>query len=1187
MGEEQEKWRRALLKKLRGAAGVKARIDAGDGASLQRSQLAKGTASAVADLVARCVEAGLARDGPEIAEALAAGADGGIVAMAAANARGPDGEPGARARRKRERAAALAAASSSGAGGGGGEDAKRTRLDDGDRARGSKRASGECKRATWALHALAKAPDADPASVAVAAEALTTAMRDSTRDSGVMDALLASVALYAAAKLQSSERVAEGGGHAHDGAIRFDARRELRACASRVAALLAKESTRLCARIDARGASNALWALATLASFGGSNARVTLEGGVGERERRDATRALVGALNGRPELRAAFNARDAANALWGCAKARVGLSDDATTQLASAVASAPEGGGANAVEASMALWALASMRGDGTIDARSARLAATGIVRRLAESVKSFTVTRGATINTGEVDQHRVVANASWAAAKLSEREGTGLFFPGPLDVDDDFAEPDADFDAAATGLLRRFASAAVEAGPAFQLESPRAAAQLVAALRPSLLSLAACVGTHRDDDSYVDDDVVAATTILANRGLRSCFARGREEMEKEARGTRSNAGANGATEKGKRKHPESIQKPSSDDLAAFCEAAEALRGLGVGNRIDAGNFRSAVCAACTGGATALGWRAAGRLEHCVFSVLGLGAVAATVNNARRGSQRGQFEGAPVPSADDVAAAERLLRRGAAAAEAANDTRLAMETAAADVLLAAPDFTGPVGTPVGTPTRRMRMLCVDDTYRLLSRALRERGNWSVTNWNRFSRKDRRGAVKPPAGAFDAATVRLPPTKAAFAMAAVAVAARLRAGGVAWIYGADREGIRGCETDGLPDGLFEDVRVVHASSGGSSGGGGGGLGGDARVTHVEDSTGSFAVLRCVRTEKPSGGSAGTGVPGSSSGAVTHRLKNGTFDEDLVESFKRVGRLDVRLGANVHAFERWVTYPGLFAGGGLDVMTAFLLETMTRSSDGWLGRSLRNEPGCREAFSALDFCSGSGTLAACVRRLAPSARLTLLDADAIAMRAARENLGSPAGASGRVGSSSSPQDERTSVSVHLPPTMFALGDGWTGLSDDERFDVIASNPPVHLGLRPEFTVLTSMCAGFDARLRPGGEAWFVAQRYVPVAGICAGIGGLAARVVCVRASDKFAVWWVRKPGAGEEDAGERMAPKKEKKEKKEKSGKKERKEKSGGKEKKEKSGGKEKKEKSGGKEKKEKKERKERK
>ncbi len=1090
MGDEREKWRRALLKKLRGAAGVKARVDAGGGASLQRSQLARGTASAVANLVARCVEAGLARDGPEIAAALAAGADGGIVAMAAANARGPDGEPGARARRKRERAAALAAASSQSGGGGGGEDAKRTRLDDGDRARGSKRASGECKRATWALHALAKAPDADPASVAVAAKALTAVLRDSKHG---MDALLASVALYAAAKLRSSARVAEGVADA------ADARRELRACASRVAA---RVDARLCGRVDARGAASALWALATLASSRG-------EAGVGERERRAATRALVGALSTRPELRAAFSARDAANALWGCAKARVGLSDEITTRLASAVSgsapgSAPPGErGANAVEASMALWALASMAGDGTIGARPARLAATGIVRRLAESV-----TVGPT--STEVDQHRIVANASWAAAKLSERvagvEGAG-----------EGKDPakSSEFDAAATGLLRKFAAAAVEAGPAFQLESPRAAAQLVAALRPSLLG-AARVGTPRD----ADDDDVAAMSILVHRGLRSCFAGGREEMEKEARG-KGRAGANGAMI---RKHPERIQKPSSDDLAAFCDAAEALVGLGV--RVDAGYFRSAVAAACTGGPTAPGWREAGRLEHCVFSVLGLGPVAATVT-ARRGSHRGGggADGVPsggadgVPSADDVAAAERLLRRGAAAADAANDTRLAMETAAADVLLAVPGPDGPVAS--GDGGGGGRMLCVDDAHRLLSRTLRERGGWSVTNWNRFSRKDRRGAPRPPAGAaFDAATVRLPPTKAAFAVALVAVAARLRAGGVAWIYGADREGIRGCETDGLPDGTFEDVRVVHAVDHGA------GIEGVDRGAHVEDSTGSFAVLRCVRTDKPM-----------------------TRDEDLLENFKRVGGLDVRLGDDVHAFERWVTYPGLFAGGGLDVMTAFLLETMTRSSDGWLGASLRGEPGGKEAFSALDFCSGSGTIAACVRRLAPSARLTLLDADAVAMCAARENLGTSAS----VGVDSS--SDAGCPSVHLPAA-YALGDGWTGLSDDERFDLIVSNPPVHLGLRPEFTVLRSMCAGFDARLRPGGEAWFVAQRYVPVAGICAGIGGLAADVARACANDKFAVWSVRKPPGkeGEGDGSlEMKAPKKAKKEKKEKKAKKAKKEK----------------------------------
>ena len=324
----------------------------------------------MADLVARCVEAGLARDGPEIAEALAAGADGGIVAMAAANARGPDGEPGARARRKRERAAALAAASSSGAGGGGGEDAKRTRLDDGDRARGSKRASGECKRATWALHALAKAPDADPASVAVAAKALTTAMRDSTRDSGVMDALLASVALYAAAKLRSSERIAEGEGMPMT--AQSDPTRDA-SCARAPAASprFSRRNRHGCARDRREGRFERVVGAGDAGVVRGERRRRRRRGT--RAARRDAC-ARRGAQR-RPELRAAFNARDAANALWGCAKARVGLSDDATTQLASAIgsvpqggASAPEGGGANAVEASMALWALASMRGDGTID---------------------------------------------------------------------------------------------------------------------------------------------------------------------------------------------------------------------------------------------------------------------------------------------------------------------------------------------------------------------------------------------------------------------------------------------------------------------------------------------------------------------------------------------------------------------------------------------------------------------------------------------------------------------------------------------------------------------------------------------------------------------------------------------------------------------------------------------------
>lgn len=209
MGGDEEKWRRALLKKLRSAAGVKARIDAKD-QSLQKSQLGKGTAKGIEDLTRQCVEAGLGRDGPEIRDALAKGADEGRAAMAAAKARGPDGPEGQRAERKRERAAALASALNASGGGGGrdgasnGGDAKRPKRDDnaGTAGTGSKHAHGECKRATWALHALAKAPT-DAASIANAAKALAH-----HKSIAAVDALLASVALWSAAKLRAG---ADGG----------------------------------------------------------------------------------------------------------------------------------------------------------------------------------------------------------------------------------------------------------------------------------------------------------------------------------------------------------------------------------------------------------------------------------------------------------------------------------------------------------------------------------------------------------------------------------------------------------------------------------------------------------------------------------------------------------------------------------------------------------------------------------------------------------------------------------------------------------------------------------------------------------------------------------------------------------------------------------------------------------------
>ena len=437
MGGDEEKWRRALLKKLRSAAGVKARIDAKD-QSLQKSQLGKGTAKGIEDLTSQCVKAGLGRDGPEIRDALAKGADEGRAAMAAAKARGPDGPEGQRAERKRERAAALASLASTSGGGGGrdgasnGGDAKRPKRDDnaGTAGTGSKHAHGECKRATWALHALAKAPT-DAASIANAAKALAH-----HKSIAAVDALLASVALWSAAKLRAG---ADGGAEwGADTAVR----RELTRAASGVASRVSD----LADAFDARGVSNALWALATLHS---------VPGGVDADAGHAATKALIKALNG--TLKDACNARDAANALWGCAKMRCGLSPETVKVLSVAVCIDTSDVG----EASMALWAIASMRSDGTLAHGPARAAAADVASSLSDKVGKW--------EKGKVDA-RVTANASWAASKLIEAG----------DASDSTAS-DA-LQAVLEGLVRRFISAASEAGPAFQLESPRAAAQLVAA---------------------------------------------------------------------------------------------------------------------------------------------------------------------------------------------------------------------------------------------------------------------------------------------------------------------------------------------------------------------------------------------------------------------------------------------------------------------------------------------------------------------------------------------------------------------------------------------------------------------------------------------------------------------------------------------------------------------------------
>merc|ERR1712008_203116 len=162
--------------------------------------------------------------------------------------------------------------------------------------------------------------------------------------------------------------------------------------------------------------------------------------------------------------------------------------------------------------------------------------------------------------------------------------------------------------------------------------------------------------------------------------------------------------------------------------------------------------------------------------------------------------------------------------------------------------------------------------------------------------------------------------------------------------------------------------------------------------------------------------------------------------------------------------------WRVYPGLFAGGLLDVMTAQLLQVL---------------PVPPPKARILDFCCGSGSIAAALRAQTPSIRLTLLDGDAIALEAARENV---------------------------KGARVWLSDAWSSAKPGTHFDWIVSNPPVHCGLQPDFTVLCALLEGAVERLRPGGALFFVCQAYIPIGLMCVS----CSRPVRVSSDGRFCVW-----------------------------------------------------------------------
>ena len=145
--------------------------------------------------------------------------------------------------------------------------------------------------------------------------------------------------------------------------------------------------------------------------------------------------------------------------------------------------------------------------------------------------------------------------------------------------------------------------------------------------------------------------------------------------------------------------------------------------------------------------------------------------------------------------------------------------------------------------------------------------------------------------------------------------------------------------------------------------------------------------------------------------------------------------------------------WMSYPGIFSHGRLDAGTRVLLDVIGRLPAA--GRRV------------LDFACGSGVIGAFLSALEPTARLDFLDVDAVALAAASENV---------------------------PGARLIPSDGFDAL-EQERYDLIVSNPPYHEGKVQTGRVVERLVRGAPDHLETDGSLVLVTQRRLPLAGLMA--------------------------------------------------------------------------------------------
>jgi 16S rRNA G1207 methylase RsmC len=130
--------------------------------------------------------------------------------------------------------------------------------------------------------------------------------------------------------------------------------------------------------------------------------------------------------------------------------------------------------------------------------------------------------------------------------------------------------------------------------------------------------------------------------------------------------------------------------------------------------------------------------------------------------------------------------------------------------------------------------------------------------------------------------------------------------------------------------------------------------------------------------------------------------------------------------------------------------------------------------------------MDFCCGSGVIGYALRnalekeKTKKKVKLTMLDADAVALEAAKQNFSS------LVSGNDDVNDDENNIE-------YLLSDGFPQKTTTKPCELILTNPPVHYNAKPDFRVLGHMLTELPNVLKKekkGGACFCVCQRYVPL-------------------------------------------------------------------------------------------------